>query len=86
MAFVENFYLTAHIIPIPRKIGYIPGKHIFDSTAMPEERGRSSGSARGLVPPTVFPVSLPCHWRRRFRGSRKSEVEGNWRREAVVNP
>jgi hypothetical protein len=28
------------------------------------------GSARGLVPPAVFPVSLPCHWGRRFEAVR----------------
>ena len=43
------------------------------------------GSARGLVPSAVFSVSLPCHWRRRFGGSRQSEAEGNRRREAVVS-
>ena len=45
-----------------------------------EEHG-SLGSARGLVPFAVFPVSLEAQ----IRG-KEEEVEGNRRREAVVNP
>lgn len=37
------------------------------------DRGHAAadvGPAEGLMQPAVFPVSLPCHWMRRFGGRR----------------